>query len=291
MTYQKKNYYNFQSNVVTMAIMIIAIVGAYNFFNNTKTEPLLTVVKVEIKETEETEPLLAVVKVEIEETEEMVKIPTNFNIPFMNEIGYKKLVCVHDNMERFVEVMAIILIPESSTITISTNPKYPGQVEAGTVYIHSIESIGGKIYSGKNGEYISGGYTIPSDFFSKYLCFAGDSDMTIYSTNFPSSDYRTDFYFDRKDAENVQLLEDKYQLTVSSLEKREIAMALSMMEIHSMFNDNIYNDDEKEALKYLALSCKGNLLGTTRRLNELGIERDYIVILIVEKAFNLVFNS
>nr|QZX42648.1 hypothetical protein [Mimivirus sp.] len=189
-------------------------------------------------------------------------------------VGYKKLVCNSRGTQQF-EVVATILVPDHVVMTRVQDSKYYSHVEADFAYVDNI-----KVAKKHIGSFFTA-YNIPHELLDEYVCTTG-SDIMIAPNQFV---HNIDFYLNMNDALEINLLEDNDQLSIETLERREIALAFSLLDIHEMINKNDYDSEHENALKYLAAECKGNLFGVTRLLNKLEIERDGLVISLVNLAF------
>ncbi|AEX62078.1 hypothetical protein mvi_933 [Megavirus vitis] len=188
-------------------------------------------------------------------------------------IGYKKLVCNSRGTQQF-EVVATILIPDNVVMTRVQDSKYYSHVEADIAYVGNIK------VAQKHIDSFFTAYNIPHELLNEYVCTTGSK---IIAPN--QLVHNIDFYLNMDDVLDINLLEDNNQLSIETLERREIALAFSLLDIHEMINENDYDSEHENALKYLAAECKGNLFGVTRLLNKLEIERDGLVISLVNSAF------
>lgn len=206
------------------------------------------------------------------------------------KIGFKKVVCVQNNMEPIIELLALVLIPDSIDIVQSMNSDYEGRVEADVVYVHSLFVPHKPDVDILNAVFVRNlpQYQIPIDFYSKYSCVEGTGNMERY---YPSALVKKSFirgitfYTDLNDALKVKIMDDIDKLSTSDLKKREIATAMFMLKLKSMISkSNVKN--EKQALKKLTTETRGNLIGIVNRLNKMKIGRDAMEMMIIEDAIN-----
>ncbi|ANB51076.1 hypothetical protein [Powai lake megavirus] len=196
------------------------------------------------------------------------------------QLDIKKLVCYSRGTQQF-EVVATILVPNDVVMTRVQDSKYYSHVEADFAHVGEIK------VAQKHIESFFTAYNIPHELLEEYVCTTG-SDIVLSPNQFV---HNIDFYLNMNDALDIHLLEDNTQLSVRDLEKREIALAFSLLDIYKMINENEYDSEHENALKYLAAECKGNLIGVTRFLNKLEIKRDGLVISLVDLAFKSLIKS
>ncbi|AGC02415.1 hypothetical protein H012_gp033 [Acanthamoeba polyphaga moumouvirus] len=207
------------------------------------------------------------------------------------KIGFKKVVCVKNNMDPIIELLALVLIPDSVDIIESKYPDYEGQVEADVVFVHSLFVPHNPDIEILNKVFVRNlpQYQIPGNFYSKYSCVTGTGDMSRY---YPSALIKKSFIrgitfaLDLNDALKVKIMDDIDKLSTPDLKKREIGTAMFMLDLQSMINDSDEDEDEKMALKNLVTQTKGNLLAIVNHLNEMKVGRDAMETMIIEDALN-----